>query len=51
MFSVGAEKTNFPYLAYARYCESQSFKSIIIIGHDFGNKDGKGSPGSKGPMS
>ena len=28
--------------------KKQSFKSVIIIGHNLGNKDGKGSPGYKG---
>lgn len=30
--------------------EKQSFNIIIILGHDFGNKESKGSQGYKGPI-
>jgi hypothetical protein len=49
LFRVGTEKAN---SSISCSCEGivkrQSFKLIIITGHDLGNKDGKGSSGYKG---
>ena len=51
LFRVGTKKTNLSLSCSCKgIVKKQSFKSITIIGHDFGNTFGKGNSGCKVPL-